>query len=164
VTEADWHAGAEPDAMILSLPANRFQRELRLFAVGCVRRVWNLLPDPCRAAVEVSERFANGMASEEELRRAVASADEATRRAFPGHAAPNAYAYAVSAAIDASSIWPRTTAIVLAVTSCAASALGCAVAETVEESRYDAVFEAARRAELVAQAGLLRSIISWPVG
>jgi hypothetical protein len=44
------------------------ERKLRLFAVACCRLVAKLLPpDPCRVAVEMSERFADGRASHADL-------------------------------------------------------------------------------------------------
>ena len=43
-------------------------RTLRLFACWCVRQIWPLLTDQrSRTAVEVSERYANGQATAEEL-------------------------------------------------------------------------------------------------
>jgi hypothetical protein len=147
--------------MVRVLPADRYQRELRLFAVGCVRRIWHLLPAGCRAAVEASERFAAGRIGDPELAAAVAVADGEAQAAFPGHSAPDARGYAASAAVDASSVWPRTASNVLAATSCAASAAGCAAGEA-DESRYDEAFEAARVAELAAQAAVLRGLVSRP--
>src|SRR4051812_2989698 len=97
---AEWQRCSDPDAMVRALPADQYQRELRLFAVACVRRVWDLVPLGCRSAVEMSERFAEGRANESDLAAAVAAADREVQETFPGHAAPDAHAYAASAAVD----------------------------------------------------------------
>ncbi len=161
MTEAEWLSGGDPEPMVRSLPADHYQRELRLFAAACVRRVWHLLPPGCQAAIEASERFAIGQVGEEELAAAVVIADREARAAFPGHSAPDARGYAASAAVDASSVWPRTAANVLAAISCAASAAGCAAA-AADAVRYDQVFESARRAELAKQAAMLRECFAPP--
>ena len=161
VTEADWRACDDPEPMVHALAADRYQRELRLFGVACSRRVWPLLSDACRAALDASQRFAEGKIAESELAAVVAIAEQETLVAFPGHSAPNAREYAASAAVDASSVWPRTATNVLAATSCAASAAGCAAAEA-DKTRYDEVFESIRRAELAAQAALLRKLVRFP--
>src|SRR5262249_15461816 len=46
------------------------QRKLRLFACACCRRVWDRMGQWSRKAVEVAERFAEGLASEAELQAA----------------------------------------------------------------------------------------------
>jgi hypothetical protein len=54
------------------------ERKLRLFACCCARRVWGLFPDECgRVAVRVAERFADGLAGDEDLRAAYADAHDA---------------------------------------------------------------------------------------
>ena len=67
MTEAEWLACHEPDPMLVFLRGRATDRKLRLFAVGCCRSIWHLLPnEAARALVEVAERFADGLASEEE--------------------------------------------------------------------------------------------------
>lgn len=161
MTAAEWRECPDPDSMVRALPADRYQRELRLFAVACIRRIWHLLPTGCRAAIDASEQFAAGWIAESDLAAAVAVADSEAQKAFPGHSAPDARGFAASAAVDASSVWPRSASNVLAATSCAASAAGCAAGEA-DESRYDEAFAAARVAELAAQAALLRGLVSHP--
>ena len=80
LNDALWCARAEP----------QHAREWRLFAVWCGRQVQHLMRDPRSiAALDVEERHANGLATDEELRAAWAAA-----RAAVGAA----WAYAVRAA------------------------------------------------------------------
>jgi hypothetical protein len=162
VTKAEWESCDDPEPMVRLLLAKRHQRELRLFSTSCVRRVWSLLPNEFRQAVEMSERFAQGQAAEADLVRTTAVADELAQRLWPGSHAPDAVVYAASAAIDASTVWPRTTANVLAATTCAASAFARSMADAVNDTRHDAVFAGMYRAELAVQAGLLRGLIAFP--
>jgi hypothetical protein len=56
-------------------------RSFRLFACACCRRVWRLLADErSRAAVEESERFADGIAKRSALDRACRAAAVPPRR------------------------------------------------------------------------------------
>jgi hypothetical protein len=73
MTEAEWLARTNPDPMLQFLRGRTCacRRKLRLFACACVRRVWRHLTDPrSRAAVEVAERYADGLATAKELARA----------------------------------------------------------------------------------------------
>ena len=84
MTPEQWFAALEPAPLLMLVgpypmhweadaarsvpPATR--RQLRLFAVACARMAWDVLPTDARSAVLTSERFAEGRASESDLRAA----------------------------------------------------------------------------------------------
>jgi hypothetical protein len=94
MTEQEWLTSTDPAAMLRRItehtdmlvslePLQRrvTDRQLRLFAVACCRSCWHLLTDPrSRRAVEVSERFADGEATEEERYAAWTAASPADKR------------------------------------------------------------------------------------
>ena len=161
MTELEWGACADPEPMVMALRTEKYQCELRLFGVHCVRRVWELLPEECRWAIEVAEQFAHDAASASELRAAFDSAVPVIDAVWSGGRSPDALAYATQAVGDAVGSYPRTPATVLSATGAAASAVGCTAAEA-DEADYDAAFEAAREAELAVQAEMLRDLIPHP--
>lgn len=84
------------------------EREMRLYAVACARRVQHLMTDPRSInAVDVAERYANGEATDKELEAARAAARAATRAA--ARAATDA-ADAAWAAADATRAATRAAA------------------------------------------------------
>src|SRR5437899_2810927 len=78
MTEAEWHTCTDTNGMLTWLHATTATstRKLRLFGCGCCRRVWERLTDErSRRAVEVAERFADGLAGEVERKRAQRAAE-----------------------------------------------------------------------------------------
>jgi hypothetical protein len=77
VTEAEWLTCTDPEPMLEDVIENASERKLMLFCVACCRRTLHLLQDErCRAAIDVAERFADGVACEQELRSAEQAASE----------------------------------------------------------------------------------------
>src|SRR3954449_8654612 len=71
MTEAEWLFSAGPEPMLHLLGEHASPRKLRLYAVGCCRRIWHLLRDDrCKHAVEVAQRFVDGRATAFDLEAA----------------------------------------------------------------------------------------------
>jgi hypothetical protein len=77
-----WHA---------PLPRRILERKRRLFACACCRSLWDSLRDVGRKAAEVSERYADGMADEEELRAAHVAVRSSWPRSWPEGGAWDGY-------------------------------------------------------------------------
>jgi hypothetical protein len=100
MTEGEYRGCLEPYRLLHFLrsryayPAEKASnRKLRLFACACCRRIWHLLPDDrSRRAVELSERFADGVVTQEE----VEAAGRAIVAAFPRNSKNVNVAYAVA--------------------------------------------------------------------
>jgi hypothetical protein len=90
MTEDQWRTSTDPQAMLLHLRRGASPRKFRLFSVACCRHIWGLLEDPrSREAVEVGERYADGLADEAERRDAAerARAVDPSERDGPAFAA-----------------------------------------------------------------------------
>src|SRR4051812_46782618 len=74
MTEAAWLTATDPTPMLDFLSDRTSYRKLRLFAVACCRRCWDLLDDRSRGALEVAAERADGKASAEQVEAAVDAA------------------------------------------------------------------------------------------
>jgi hypothetical protein len=71
MTEMQWPTCSSPEAMLKLISEHASPRKLRLYAVGCCRRIWHLMRDDrCRHAVEVAQRYVDGRATPSELEAA----------------------------------------------------------------------------------------------
>jgi hypothetical protein len=114
MTEAEWLACTDPEKMLAFLKGKASDRKLRLFACSCLRWDWGRLEDArSRKAVEVSERYADGLAGQEELavarRRAWEAHSSCWRPWREGHYAAAAYAVDEAANLAAAYAAPYTS-------------------------------------------------------
>ena len=84
MTETEWLACEDPLTMLKRLLGRFGARKYRLFAVECCRGVWHLLKfEVSRQAVDVAERFAEGLATLDVLNQARRAANIFKTRARP---------------------------------------------------------------------------------
>lgn len=89
MTEPEWQVCTEPRRMLEFLEVQVSGRKLRLFAIACCRRVLHAVPDPRNVhAVEIAERYADGLATAEELQAAHAQASAVRQEWFSRIAPP----------------------------------------------------------------------------
>jgi hypothetical protein len=175
MTESDWWSCQEPQKMLLALRASGklSERKGRLFAVAACRRLWHLLTDErSRQGVEVAEQCADGLADPQALRGAYQTAWAAAKELMTS----SCPAAALDVADDADLMYGMRDEGLAAPASCAAAyapspdPADCdRVAYYAAHAQYQAASllplwddiarrDAARRAELLAQAALLRDI------
>ena len=75
MTEEEWLTTRDDPRDMLEFVENASSRKWRLWLCGCARTVWHILAEAGRAATETAERFADGVATAEEL-------TDALRRAY----------------------------------------------------------------------------------
>jgi len=110
MTEADWLGSTDLTAMVDFLREKASNRKLRLFVCACCRRIWRFFKDKrSRKAVEISERYADGKATDEELANAEGDAWDAAGGEGSG-SKNEAAAWAASDIEAAVSCGPETAA------------------------------------------------------
>jgi hypothetical protein len=87
MTEAEWLAATDPFELLDSVEEETTERKTRLFADACCRRIARFLAaERNRNVIEVSDLYADDLASEEQLTAALSEADAAVQDAGVRHA------------------------------------------------------------------------------
>ena len=150
MTETIWLTSTDPTPMLEYLRGRVSDRKLTLFAAACCRHIWPLLNDArCSVAVEMAERFADGLANVKEL--SAARTPTILAEKVVGLAARAAYWTAHA----------RPSETIEQVHTAAAEAEAKAAMRSVT-SRWDEVWDDNRAAAMRAQADLLREVIGNP--
>lgn len=191
MTELEWLACSDPQKLLswLADTGTSSDRKRTLFAVAVCRRVQHLLTDDyvrhCRAAIDVWERYADGLATHEELQTATGGAfadalDAAHAIAHPGETDCYAISFAAKAVEHAGDASAAARAAARAVgyeaVSRACDATVAAVAASWRaqgfpgRAQWEAdevrvvgtpAFRAAHDAECVVQCNILRDIFAF---
>ena len=115
-----------------------FDREKRLLAIAFAREVEHLMPDAAKSALDVAERFANGLATVEELAQAYAAARSAAYADYDADAAHAARSAARSAYAATRSASRSPYAAAYADAAAYAAAWAEAAAAYADAEAYDA--------------------------
>jgi hypothetical protein len=164
MTESEWLASTDPQAMLAFLrdSGKLSERQARLFAVACCRRIWHLLEDErSRRGVEVLESYAEGAAGTEELAVAALRAREVEGEyeAIDNLYAAGAAANAVNADPDTGEEGPNDST---SNAMDAAFAASWAVGHALHPEEANDAWLAITKAEQAEQCRLLRCIIGNP--
>jgi hypothetical protein len=156
MTEQEWLECEDIRELLDYLVGRASSRKFRLFGCACSRRIWHLLVDErSRNAVSVAERYADGLATEEEIdaarRQMVACRNETALR--PGSPAVDGWAFgAAEAVLFDTPFWNPG----------AASRGAFTVAWTAAEAAWRVTGEAGPKPEACRQLPLLRDIFENP--
>jgi hypothetical protein len=104
MTEQEWLECADPDAMLEFVADRITDRKYRYFVTACCRRVWHLLDEAGRKAVETAERYADDPTTLPELfgaARGVFAPDPTPAQNAAFHAVATTGAYSLAATVAA---------------------------------------------------------------
>lgn len=184
MTIQDWFAATEPDTLVAAVNPRPIQvegvwqappprpsmvyRRLRLFATACARMVWQFMTTEARSAVAISERFAEGKATEADL---LASAVRLPRISitYSEHAVAAA-AYASMYQLQALpadqqqpvGLWDSLLAARSAANAAGSHAAGPAGVHRPTPQKWHANWTAAYQAARATQADIVRDIFPPP--
>jgi hypothetical protein len=154
MTEQEWRAATDPFELLDSVEEEATQRKIRLFADACCHRIARFLAaERSRNAIEVSDLYADDLASEEQLTIALSEADAAGEDMLVRHAIGRAGLTAAKAVIFLTPTLFVNDVIIGVLQTLVATEYGTPPSEGVR---------AAYRAESEAHASLLRDIFGNP--
>jgi hypothetical protein len=165
MTQEEWLACAEPDIMLWHILGKTRRRKLRLFACACCRRLWEMLPAACRDGIDVAERFADKLATDEDCQTAyarvfaVVTADIQQRGQRRQR---NALSHTLTAVYDACSPGAMTIQGALASARHSTHAIGAAAGVAATADTYEYTYDTAKVQEALEQSRLVRDLFGNP--
>lgn len=172
----DWPTATNPDALLAVVcppawppppvpPTPATIRRLQLFACACARMVWELLPPDARNAVAVRERFADGRATETDLRACALRGGlrwGTSALQYASDAARSAGGYRWDPGESPATNWSAWEAARNAAKALASRAAGPAPADRAREAEWHAAWNALFNDARGYQCELLRDVFPPP--
>lgn len=156
MTEEEWLTATAPTGLLWVAYDLPDDRRFRLFACACARRIWHLLPDVRdHAAVEVAERFADGLVGDQEREAIHQAALKDRPDLSPGQV------WAVKT-VGCASIHPKERNLMRWTASHAVNTVWWFVQRAAREAGQRPSEAATCKPEEAAQVGLLRCIYGNP--
>jgi hypothetical protein len=169
MTETEWTSAVSCHPMLAYLGARAGDRKRRLFACACCQRYWNWVEGtPAARVIEVAEAFADGLATEDELRAARKNADATATQFYALYGerfevrpyVVHMHASACAAAATPPSYRPAINTFATSAATYAAQTYANSVGERIEP--VGDAWRERKRAEDAVQASVLRDIIGNP--
>lgn len=145
MTETGWKAAADPTLLLTYVKEHVSERKVRLLACACCRLIWEHLPDGrSRQAVEVAERYADGVATPRDLAKAHNNA-----LVVKDGAAWAAY-------------WATSTKAAGPIENVFAAAVAAPARHAAQKTRKEGTWEAVQAETIREQADLVREVVGNP--
>ncbi len=158
-TEADWRACTDPDVLLRYVRGRTSARKLRLFACACCRRLDQLLVDDrSRQALSTSERYADGTATEDELRTAQRALKTAWDEVVAGREAVELEGKLITVRAEA---WAAQAVMKAVALESPESAWSDVKRAALEVANWD--LDAARKLSMATWEAVVRDIFGNPV-
>ena len=157
MTDEEWLASTDPRPMVEFLADVASDRKLRLLAVACCNRIWEMLPAARKNQNTALESYADGMVTRSEYQAAAQVAYEEADAEDRDLMDVSSFAAASVGISD-----PPTASSVTVSMDAAATAVAIAAAEKEQESQYDATYDTILTQERRAQIGLVLDIFGNP--
>ena len=104
--ENEWLVTTDIERMLNTIKDKISSRKLRLFVCASTRQLWHLMEERSRYAVEIAEKFADGLVTDTELATAREAASNASNTLIKNNRSTWEVIWAADSAVDTTNLTP----------------------------------------------------------